>query len=295
MRIALTGSRGQVATALQEQAARGGHEVVCLARPEFDLARPGSAYELLAKVRPDILVSAAAYTAVDLAETQRDDAFLVNADGPGVLAQASARLDIPVLHLSTDYVFDGLKKIPYVENDPAGPRSVYGASKLAGEIAVAAANPRHVILRTAWVYSHEGKNFLRTMLRLAQNNPVVRVVSDQFGCPTYATDIANTLLEVARQTVGQKQSFGGFGTFHMASSGDTSWAGFAQAIFAIARAENRPSAQVVGIATADYPTPATRPENSRLNCQKLHECFGLTLPHWYDGTNRCISRIRDEI
>jgi len=291
MRIAVTGAGGQVVSALREMGTRQGHEIVPLARPDFDLAHAETAGAVLDAVRPDVLVSAAAFTAVDLAESQREEAFRVNGEGPGVLARETARLGIPMLHLSTDYVFDGSKPVPYVETDLTGPRSVYGASKLEGERAVAAGNPRHVVLRTAWVYSHDGKNFLRTMLRLADGNPVMRVVSDQFGCPTYAPDIAGVLLAIADRVRGAEAGSAEFGLFHMAASGDTSWAGFAEAIFDQARRVGARAARVVSIATSDYPTPAARPGNSRLACGKLEDVYGLRLPHWHSGVERCVSRI----
>lgn len=291
MKICVTGTQGQVSTALQELAMQAGIAVHCLGRPAFDLGLPDNAEAALAAMQPDVLISAAAYTAVDLAESHAEEAYRVNAAGPAALARASGNLGIPILHLSTDYVFDGLKRTPYLETDLTGPCSVYGASKLEGESAVAAGNPRHVILRTAWVYSHTGKNFLRTMLRVAETNPVVRVVSDQFGCPTYATDLAAALIAMARQVVVKAAGDPAYGTFHMAGRGDTSWAGFAGAIFALAAKAGHASARVVPISTSDYPTPARRPENSRLDCSKLADVFGIELPHWHDGTERCLARL----
>lgn len=291
MKLVVTGASGQVTLALQEGAEAAGCEVITLARPEFDLADAGNAKVLLEQHKPDVVISAAAYTAVDLAENHADEAMAVNATGPGRLAAAAAELGLPILHLSTDYVFAGDKATPYVESDPTGPSGIYGATKLAGEQAVASANPRHVILRTAWVYAHEGKNFVKTMLKLAETRPQLGVVSDQFGCPTYATDIAEALFEIARQVNGKAPGEACFGTFHLAGSGDTSWAGFAAAIFALAKQRGAPAAEVKPIATADYPTPAKRPANSRLDGAKLREVFGLTLPHWHDGLARCMGRI----
>lgn len=291
MRLCVTGSQGQVAKALMALSGRDGLTVVPLARPDFDLANAEGALEKLSALRPDVLVSAAAYTAVDLAESHAEEARLVNAVGPGLLAQAAATLGIPVLHLSTDYVFDGARATPYDEACPTGPTGVYGQTKLEGEQAVAAANPRHVILRTAWVYSHEGKNFVRTMLKLAQTRPELGVVSDQLGCPTYAPDIAEALVTVARRAVAAEASAPEFGTFHMAGSGDTSWAGFATAIFAQARQAGLAAADVKPIATADYPTPARRPANSRLDCTKLRKVHGIRMPIWHDSLARCLAAI----
>jgi dTDP-4-dehydrorhamnose reductase len=291
MKLVVTGANGQVTLALQEGAAAAGFEVVTLSRPEFDLADAGNAAALLAKYKPDVVISAAAYTAVDLAESNAVEAEAVNATGPGRLAAACAALDLPILHLSTDYVFDGTKTTPYNEQDATGPTGVYGATKLAGEKAVASANPRHVILRTAWVYAHEGKNFVKTMLKLAETRPQLGVVSDQLGCPTYASDIASALFDIARQVKGKAAGETCFGTFNLSGSGDSSWAGFASAIFALAAQHGMPAASVNPIAAADYPTPARRPANSRLNGAKLREVFGVTLPHWHDGLARCIARL----
>lgn len=295
MRLCVTGSQGQVARALMALDGTGGITVLPLARPQFDLAQAGNARACLEALRPDVVISAAAYTAVDQAESEREAAQAVNATGPGLLARACAELDVPTLHLSTDYVFDGTKPTPYRETDPTGPTGIYGATKLAGEQAVAGANPRHVILRTAWVYSHEGKNFVRTMLRLAESRDTLGVVSDQLGCPTYAPDIAQALVEIARQVAGVAAGDARFGLFHMAGSGDTSWAGFAEAIFAQARRHDMPSASVNPIATADYPTPARRPANSRLDCAKLSDTFAHRLPHWHNGLERCMARIAPDL
>ena len=291
MRICVTGGQGQVVSALMRLAPQAGIEIVTLARPAFDLADPGNAGALLDAARPDLVISAAAYTAVDQAESEPDLAMAINGHGPGVLAAASATRNLPILHLSTDFVFDGTKKTPYREDDPTGPLSTYGRTKHAGEIAVAAANPRHVILRTAWVYAAEGKNFVRTMLRLAETRPSLSVVSDQFGCPTFADDIATTLLAIAGQVVNAPAGDPRFGLFHMTGAGDTSWAGFAAAIFHGAARAGRPAATVQPIATADYPTPAHRPANSRLDCTRLKSVYGLSLPLWTDGLERCLSTL----
>lgn len=291
MKLVVTGASGQVTLALQEGAKAAGCEVITLSRPDFDLADAGNARALLEKHKPDVVISAAAYTAVDLAESHAAEAEVVNATGPGRLAAAAAELGLPVLHLSTDYVFAGDKTTPYTEADATGPTGVYGATKLAGEQAVASANARHVILRTAWVYAHEGKNFVKTMLKLAETRPVLGVVSDQLGCPTYATDIAKALFAIARHVKDKPAGEACFGTFNLAGSGDTSWAGFASAIFALAAQHGVPAATVNPIATADYPTPAKRPANSRLNGAKLREVYGITMPHWHDGLARCVGRL----
>lgn len=294
MRILVTGREGQVALALAEEGQTLGHEIIRLGRPEFDLAKPEGIRAALEAHRPDVVVSAAAYTAVDQAESEPDLAMRVNGFAPGIIAAAAAALGLPIIHLSTDYVFDGAKPTPYLETDPTGPQGAYGKTKLAGELAVAAANPRHVILRTAWVYAHGGKNFVRTMLRLAADRPELRVVSDQLGCPTYATDLARTILSVAGQLAVRPAGDAGYGVFHASGTGDTSWAGFASAIFEIAAAQGLPASRVVPIATADYPTPARRPANSRLDCSRLHSVCGVRQPHWFDGLSRCLSRLAKE-
>lgn len=291
MRILVTGREGQVASALVEEGAATGHEIIRLGRPDFDLAQPEGIRAALTAHRPDVVVSAAAYTAVDQAESEPDLAMSINGVAPGVIAAAAAEFGLPIVHLSTDYVFDGLKPTPYLETDATGPQGTYGRTKLAGEVAVAGSNPRHAILRTAWVYAHGGKNFVRTMLRLAADRPELRVVSDQLGGPTYATDLARAILAMAVTLPARPAGDEGFGLFHASGTGDTSWAGFATAIFERAAIEGLPSARVVPIATADYPTPARRPANSRLDCNKLHKVYGIRQPHWYDGLSRCLARL----
>ncbi|RUW24714.1 dTDP-4-dehydrorhamnose reductase [Mesorhizobium sp. M4B.F.Ca.ET.215.01.1.1] len=280
MRIAVTGREGQIAASLLEAAqGRSDMEVVAVGRPQLDLARPDTVFKALEASRPDIIVSAAAYTAVDQAEDEPDLAFAVNAEGAGTVAEAAARLGVPVIHLSTDYVFDGTKDGAYVETDAPAPLGVYGASKLAGEVAVAAANPRHLILRTAWVYSPFGRNFVKTMLRLAGDRDEIAVVADQWGTPTSALDIADAILHVAAVLHGDKD-FVSFGIYHLAGTGETTWSGFARHILEISKALGGPHAGVREIATRDYPTKARRPANSRLSTAKFAVAFGWTAPKW---------------
>src|ERR1700761_7480130 len=204
MRLYVIGGQGQVARALREAAARDPSIVVgCGERPAVDLARPASIAPDIEAFRPDIVVNPAAYTAVDKAESEPEQAFALNRDGAGAVAAATAALGVPVVQLSTDYVFDGTKDAPYLESDPVRPQSVYGHSKLEGERVVASANPRHIVLRTAWVYAPYGGNFVRTMLRLAAERDSLRVVDDQIGCPTYAPDIAAAILEIGKSVVAQ--------------------------------------------------------------------------------------------
>jgi dTDP-4-dehydrorhamnose reductase len=280
MRIAITGQHGQVATALRLLAARDSNEVVTLARPACDLTAPGSMARAIRAARPAVVVNAAAWTAVDKAETEPDAAFGANAAGAGAVAAAAAAIGAPVIHLSTDYVFDGRKSAPYVEIDPTGPTSVYGASKLQGEQQVTAATWNHAILRVAWLYSPWGTNFLRTMLRLAETRDEIGVVDDQIGNPTSALAVAEGILAVARNLVDDPDDGDLRGVFHMTARGETSWAGFAECIFAGAAAHGLPSARVNRITTADYPTPAARPANSRLASDLIALRHGVELPPW---------------
>lgn len=294
MRILVTGREGQVVSALLEEGATTGHDVICLGRPDFDLLAPDGIDGLIATIKPDLIVSAAAYTAVDQAESEPDLAMAINGIAPGKIAAAASRHSLPIVHISTDYVFNGTKPTPYLETDPVGPQSAYGKSKLAGEAAVIAANPRHIILRTAWVYAHSGKNFVRTMLRLGADRPALRVVSDQLGCPTYATDLARAILSIATQLPTRPAGDEGYGIFHASGSGDTSWAGFAAAIFDRVAELGGTATQVIPIATADYPTAACRPANSRLDCSTIFQVYGVRQPHWFDGLCRCLARLEQQ-
>ena len=289
MRIAVTGRAGQVVSAIMERA-RAGTVVIPLGRPTLDLADPASVHPAIAAITPDIVVSAAAYTAVDKAEGDADAAFAINAIGAGAVAAAAAALDIPVIHLSTDYVFDGAKPTPYVESDPIAPMGVYGRSKSAGEAAVLAAHPSAVILRTAWVYSPFGNNFAKTMLRLAESRDELTIVADQVGNPTSALDIADAVLAVAEQLITDA-SANKRGVFHMTGVGDASWADFAVEILETSAKLGGPTATVRRIASHEYPTPAARPANSRLDCTMLQTTFGITLPHWRDATRQVVTRL----
>lgn len=227
---------------------------------------------LVRRVRPDVIVNAAAYTAVDKAESDRERCFAVNATAPAAMAAEAAALGAKLVHYSTDYVFDGSKRTPYVEEDPTGPRNVYGASKLAGERAIAEAGGEFLILRTSWVYSNHGANFLKTMLRLRAERPELRIVADQHGAPTSADAIAQATV---RLLTGNEAWMSGL--FHMTAAGVTTWHGFAKAIFARA---GGPTLSLVPIATTDYPTPAARPANSVLSNDKFAGTFGFRLPDW---------------
>ena len=291
MRIIVTGRQGQVARALAERGQSGGVDVVCLARPEVDLLEPDLVARAIEATGGDVVVNAAAYTAVDKAEAEPELAMRVNGEGARAVAAAAANAGRPVVQLSTDYVFDGALDRPYREDDPVAPISVYGRSKLAGEYAVAAANPRCVIARTAWIYSPFGHNFLKTMLRLGLTRDEVGVVADQWGAPTSALDLADALIAMARRLVAEPHNTSLYGAFHATGSIYTTWAGFAAAIFAQAAMLGRRPVAVTPISTAQYPTPAARPANSRLDVGKLHRVYGLALPEWRSSARDCVKRL----
>mgnify|MGYP005847037921 CR=1 FL=1 len=263
------GRTGQVATEL----ARLAPGARLLGRAEADLADPAACAAMIRALRPDAVINAAAWTAVDRAEAEEAAATVVNGAAPAAMARACADLGIPFVHVSTDYVFDGSGTRPWRPEDPTGPLGAYGRSKLAGEVGVRAAGGQGVILRTAWVFSAQGVNFVRTMLRLGRERGAVRVVADQIGGPTPAAAIAGACLTIAAVLAAGRA---GPGTHHLAGAPDTSWADFARAIFAAAGMD----VAVTDIATADYPTPARRPANSRLDCTSLTETFGIARPDW---------------
>lgn len=290
-RIIVTGREGQLVQSLQERGRNYSRfEIVSLGRPELDLADPRSIEVALRRAQPDVIVSAAAYTAVDQAETDEETATIVNGLAPGEIARIAAKLGVPMIHLSTDYVFDGGKDQPYDENDPVAPVGAYGRSKLKGELAVAIATDNYAILRTAWVFSPFGKNFLKTMLRLAESGDSCNVVGDQVGNPTSALDIADGVIAVALNLL-DSDSADLRGVFHMTGSGEASWADFAEEIFAYSARFGLPSAVVRRISSSEYPTPSKRPANSRLNCGKLAAIHGVRLPHWKLSTATVIERI----
>jgi dTDP-4-dehydrorhamnose reductase len=289
MRIVVTGLTGQVVSALIERAPRD-VELIALGRPRLDLSVRGAVLAALRATRCDVIINAAAYTDVDKAESEPDTAMRVNGDGAGFVAEIAAELRAPLLHLSTDYVFDGTLNRPYREDDATGPVGAYGRSKLSGEQKIAELHPNHVILRTAWVYSPFGTNFLRTMLRLGEARDEVGVVADQIGTPTSALDIADALLSIARRATDDSSPLLR-GVFHMTGAGEASWADFAEAIFAEAERRGRAHVRVKRITTADYPTPARRPANSRLDNAKLQCAYGLALPPWRESMTHCISRL----
>jgi dTDP-4-dehydrorhamnose reductase len=292
MRLVVTGRHGQLATALAERAAGRGITLVGCGRPELDLERPATIAPALGALKPDIIVNAAAFTAVDLAESEPDRAHAINAAGAGAMAAAAATLGVPVIHISTDYVFDGSATKPYGESDAVAPLGVYGQSKLAGERAVMAACADHAILRTSWVFSATGQNFVRTMLRLAETRSEISVVADQIGRPTPADDLAEAVLGVAANLLAERGEPALRGIFHVGGTGDViSWAGFAEAIFAERGRRGASAVSVRPIGTADYPTPARRPAWSVLDGARLKEIHGIILPDWRIGLARCMDRL----
>ena len=284
--ILVTGSSGQLGAAL----GRARSELVVVGRPEFDFDRPQTIRDIFAAVQPSLVINAAAWTAVDAAETQQDAAKRANEDGPRLLAELCSAEACPFIHVSTDYVFDGLKGAPYVETDATSPTGVYGSTKRDGELAVLEVHPGAVILRTSWVYAETGRNFVRTMLGAGRRLPKLRVVADQIGSPTNADDLAACVLAVAdRLLIAPDHAQAGI--THVAGSGATSWHGFAETIFDEAGKHGWPIPEVEAIATADWPTPARRPPDSRLDCSRLQAVFGLAMPPWKPSLARAVANI----
>ena len=279
MRIMVFGKTGQVACEVQRQA-----QVNALGRDEADLADPADCAEAIRAEAPDVVINAAAYTAVDRAETEEDLARVINAEAPGAMARACADLGIPFIHISTDYVFDGAGETPFAPDHPTGPLGAYGRTKLAGEEAVRAAGGVHAIFRTSWVVSAHGSNFVKTMLRLGAERDRLTIVADQVGGPTPAADIAQACLEIAGQLIADP---GKPGTYHFSGGPDVSWADFAREIFAQAGL----SPEVADIPTTDFPTPAKRPLNSRLDNGALTATFGIARPDWRAGLKDILADI----
>ncbi|MGI9384648.1 MAG: dTDP-4-dehydrorhamnose reductase [Methyloligellaceae bacterium] len=291
MRLLIAGWHGQIARALVELApARPDITALSVGRPALDLCRPSSIRSNLVKALPDIMINTAAYTAVDKAESEPEAVFQLNCAGAAAYAAVAAKAGIPVIHLSSDYVFDGTKKSPYTEDDEPAPQSVYGRSKLDGELAVADANPKHVILRTAWVYSPYGRNFVKTMLGLATERSKIDVVGDQVGCPTYALHLAEAILDIAAQ-IASGRNAAPWGTYHAASAGGVSWFEFAKQVFDVSGRLGGPTAEIRSITTAEYATSAPRLSNARLDSSRLKQAFGVQLPAWTEGLEDCLRRL----
>lgn len=287
--ILVTGATGQLGSELMRRASRFDVTAEGLSSQQLDITDAQAVRQVVAQSGATAVVNAAAYTAVDKAESEEDRAFAVNRDGTANLAAACAAVDIPLIHVSTDYVFDGSKTTPYTEDDPVHPVSVYGASKEAGERALRDTWPRHVILRTAWVYSVFGNNFVKTMLRLARERDSLRVVADQHGCPTAAGDIAGAILTIVQRIKGEGEI--PWGTYHYCGAGTTTWHGLAEAIVQLAAPVLGRTIPVTPITTADYPTPAKRPANSVLNCSKIRDQLGIQPRPWRESLQEVMSEL----
>ena len=288
MRVLVAGREGQVARALMARLGADGHQVTALEPPALDITSAASIAAAMAAAQPDLVVNAAAYTAVDRAEDQVEVAFAVNRDGAGLLAAAAAAAGVPFVHFSTDYVFDGAKGAPYVETDPINPLGVYGRSKAEGERAALAANPRSVVLRTAWVCSADGANFVKTMLRLAAERDELRIVADQHGAPTFAADLAEAVAVMAPRLLAAKAGDPAFGLFHLSGQPHTTWHGFTAEILAQAALRGHALPRLTPIATSDYPTRAVRPPDGRMDCEKIARVHEITASDWRVSLGRCL-------
>jgi len=288
MSVLVVGPRSMLAQELLPCLQQAGLSVVGRGRPGLDLTQKASIDAVFEEVRPDICINTAAYTAVDKAESDAAGAFAVNCDGVASLAEACRAVAVPLIHLSTDYVFPGTASRPYLEEDPTAPLGVYGRSKWEGEEALRAMHREHLIVRTAWLYGHHGNNFVKTMLRLARERQVLQVVHDQHGCPTWTRDLARALT-VMCQRLAQAQDTHLWGTYHFCGAGQTTWYDFARAIFAEVRGSEVLRIQRVDpIPTTAYPTPAQRPAYSVLDCSKIHRVFGITPRPWRDTLHDCM-------
>jgi len=285
--ILLIGKIGQVGWELRRTLAPLAR-VTCVDFPEIDLTSGDSIRQWVRDTRPNIVINAAAYTAVDKAESEPDKAMSINGVAPGILAEEAKKLGALMVHYSTDYVFDGSKTTPYVETDSPNPLGAYGRTKLAGDEAVRAAGGAHLIFRLCWVYGARGQNFMLTMMRLARERETLRVVGDQLGCPTWSRMIAEATAQAVKQAVAARDIGVLTGTYHLASSGTTSWHGFADAIIKLMPADGKKCVRVEAITTAEYPTPTKRPAYSVLSCDKLQRAFGLRLPHWEDSLKQVL-------
>ena len=285
------GGAGQVGRAFAEIAPPEGWSVTALGHAEADVTDPASVEEALKRYRPAAVVNAAAYTAVDKAESEPDVCMRINCDGAGILARAAAAANVPLLHISTDYVFDGSKDGPWTEYDPVHPLSAYGAAKEAGERAVRENHPGHVILRTSWVFGVHGNNFVKTMLKLAETRDELSIVADQHGRPTDAADLARALFAIAAR-IKRSRPRDAYGTFHFAGSRATTWYGFAERIFEEAmRRGARVPQHIIPIPTSGYPTPAKRPVNSVLDCSRIGAIYGIVPRPWSEGLAHCLDRL----
>jgi dTDP-4-dehydrorhamnose reductase len=286
-KVLVIGRNGQIAQALHKLSFRSRANYHFVGRPEIDLGDPGKIDSALAAYEPHLVVNAAAWTAVDLAQSDAQTAYQINARAPGIVADYCNRAGIPLMHFSTDYVFNGYASTPYAVGDPVDPLNVYGASKAAGETAVRNSLKNHVILRLAWLYSESGGNFVNTMLRLATESNEIKVVDDQRGSPTFASDAALAIDIIVNRIVSSVRPVP-WGTYHLTNSGETTWYGLAEKVFDRAHAFGHPRPVVHPIRSKDYPSPARRPSYSVLDTSLTQECFGIALPDWQDALSRCI-------
>lgn len=290
MKILVTGANGQVGWELSRRGGKDGLDIVALNRTALDITDLPSIRREIDRHEVNLIINAAAYTGVDKAESEPDLAFAVNRDGAACLASACTAAGIPLIHISTDYVFDGEKKGSYKETDPVSPLSIYGKSKAAGEMEVREGVDQHVILRTAWLYGVHGHNFVNTMLRLGQEREAIEVVADQYGCPTYAAELADTILRIAEKIRAKGQI--AWGTYHYCGKGTTTWHGFAQAVFDLAgRNTSLRVKKIKPIGKAEYLTPAERPTNSVLNCSLIEKTFGIHPKPWRDSLAQMIEML----
>jgi len=279
-RIFIAGERGQVAQALGRAYKLRSDNVVMVGRSNISVTNESHLLSAVVAFNPDLVINAAGYTAVDKAEDDKEAAFAVNRDGAAFVAAAAKAAEVPVIHLSTDYVFDGRKQAPYRETDPTNPINVYGESKLAGEIAVASRSSNYVILRTSWVCSPIGHNFVKTMLRLARDRDEIAVVDDQWGCPTFAADLAAVIISIGDTLASADDRSRFYGIYHASGAGETTWCRFAREIMAQSAAKGGPACRVRAIASSEYPTRAKRPAYSCLDCSKIKRVFGMSPPGW---------------
>ena len=289
MKILLTGKTGQIGEELNNIVDDLGN-LITVDKEQLDLSKPNSIEPVILDINPDIIINPAAYTAVDKAEEEPDLAMTVNALAPGLLAKAARKVGAGLIHYSTDFVFDGCSEIPYKEEDPPNPLNVYGKTKLAGEKAIAEVGVPFLIIRTSWVYSLHGKNFLRTIKKLAEEKDIIQVVDDQIGAPTWARSVALKTHQILKQCLNKKwletKDPSLSGIFHLTCQGNTSWHGFAREVLNMSNTSK--NIKLIAIPTSDYPTPAVRPPNSLLNNEKIQKVFGLGMPHWEDALKDCM-------
>ena len=291
MSILITGTSGQVGTELQALGKSAGKKMICTTRTDIDLTNKSELLNKVKQLSPKVIINAAAYTAVDKAESEEDLAFAVNCTGVEHLAQACSQIDIPLIHISTDYVFDGSKKTPYTENDIVNPINVYGKSKEAGEAALRKSLAKHVILRTSWVFSPHGSNFVKSILRLAKERDQLGIVADQFGGPTSARSIASACLFIADQVISPSNE--NWGTYHFTGTEPTNWCKFAKAIVEKSGLPSDDMPDINPIETTQYPTPAKRPANSILDCSKIYKDFDIKQPDWLSELENVLKVIKD--